>query len=753
MNLAVVIFNSLGLLAILFAALGLTVGRGPRFGRESVAVFGALLALAFISHSSNLFRWSGIWNGLEPLEDFSQVLGPVLWCFLIYAYAQDMTTRKLEESRESYRALIEGAPELIFLIHEDSTILMANPRAANMIGYEPAEIIGKKLRDVLPPKIAEQRIKMFREILARGEGRRTQTERELPGGSVRHFLANMEPLKNGEGRYDRVLILSSDVTELKEAEKARIESERRYRELTDALPQAVYEMNLQGQLTFINRSGFEIFGYDQSDFDDGLGAFDMLAPEDRERAMENVRRAATDKQFGGREYNAIRKDGETFPAVVHTSPIIEDGKPVGLRGIIADISQVKKVEEEKEQLEEQLRHSQKMEAIGTLAGGIAHDFNNLLTGILGYADSLKYGPKSEERVLKAASVIQSAAERAAELTKQLLGFARKGKLLVQPVDVHQTIRDVSSLLGRTIDKKIEIVHELKARPAFASGDPTQIQQIVLNLAVNARDAMPEGGTLTFGTESVNLTQADLKPGEEIAPGEYLCIRVQDTGTGIPLEILDRVFEPFFTTKDQGDGTGMGLATVYGIVQNHGGRIEIESTKNGENQGTIFRAYLPVVDEEVLAEHKEISPPAPARGAGRILVIDDEEIVRDISTDLLESFGYEVETAENGRQALEYYRQHQSEIDLVIIDMIMPELNGRECFRAIRELNPEARAILSSGYSREGAVQEILDEGMLGFVQKPYRADQLCEAVAEALSDLIDEASGVSKSALSKNSDA
>lgn len=749
MNLAVVVFNSLGLLAIFIAALGLCVGRGPRFGRESVAVFVGLLALAFISHSSNLFRWSGFWNGLEPLEDFSQVLGPVLWCFLIYAYAQDTTTRKLEESRESYRALIEGAPELIFLIHEDSTILMANPRAANLIGYQPVEIIGKKLRDVLPPKLAEQRIKLFSDVIARGEGQTTQTERKLPDGSVRHFLANIEPLKNSAGRFDRVLILSSDVTELKEAEKARLESERRYRELTDALPQAVYEMNLQGQLTFINRSGFEIFGYDQSDFDDGLGAFDMLAPEDRERAMENVRRAATDEKFGGREYNAIRKNGETFPAVVHTCPIIEDGKSVGLRGIIADISQVKKVEQEKEHLEDQLRHSQKMEAIGTLAGGIAHDFNNLLTGILGYADSLKYGPKSEERVLKAASVIQSAAERASELTKQLLGFARKGKLLVQPVDVHQTICEVSALLGRTIDKKIEIVHDLKARPAFASGDPTQIQQIVLNLAVNARDAMPDGGTLTFATESVNLSKSDLKPGEEIVPGNYVCIRVEDTGTGIPPEILDRVFEPFFTTKEPGDGTGMGLATVYGIVKNHGGRIEI----NSGTTGTAFRAYLPTVTEAALAEHEESAPQAPARGTGRILVIDDEEIVREISTDLLESFGYDVVTADNGHQAVEYYSQHQSEIDLVIIDMIMPELNGRECFRAIRELNPEARAILSSGYSREGAVQEILNEGMLGFVQKPYRADQLCEAVADALSSLIDDASGVSNSAPTNNSDA
>jgi PAS domain S-box-containing protein len=386
----------------------------------------------------------------------------------------------------------------------------------------------------------------------------------------------------------------------------------------------------------------------------------------------------------------------------------------------------KRAESDKASLEEQLLQSQKMEAVGTLAGGIAHDFNNLLTGILGYADLLRAGNLTPAQTQKAASVIDRAARRAAELTQQLLGFARKGKYQNIPVDLHATVAEVTSLLGRTLAKNIVIDSALRARDPFVLGDPVQIQQVILNLSVNARDAMEGGGTLTFMTDRVRLcTRPASDPDDDAS--DFIKLVVADTGCGIPLEVQPRIFEPFFTTKEQGKGTGMGLSMVYGIVKNHGGSICVSSDGHS---GTRFEILWPAVDRPRLVEETG-EETVRLRVGKTVLLVDDEEVVRNVATAMLETMGYRVLLARDGQEAVDLFRTCHAEVDVVILDMAMPRLGGRECFLELRKIRPDVRAILSTGYALDEVTQRALDEGMAGFAQKPYVMDQLAAALAKA----------------------
>ena len=387
---------------------------------------------------------------------------------------------------------------------------------------------------------------------------------------------------------------------------------------------------------------------------------------------------------------------------------------------------------EHRRLEQHIRQMQKMEAIGTLAGGVAHDFNNLLTGILGYANELKLGSDPGDEVHEAATVIENAATRAAELTRQLLGFARKGKVEEIPVDVHRLIQEVVSMLGHTLlsrnGRSMRISQRLRAQPSYVLGDQTQLQQVLLNLGVNARDAMPGGGEVVFETCAAELDEEYCRDHVGASPGRYLMISVTDAGTGIPNEIVDRIFEPYFTTKEEGKGTGMGLAMVYGIVKNHGGAIRVYSEAG---HGTTFKVYLPVTTAPEPAV-REGRHETPVPGSGRVLIVEDEDVIRQMATRMLEHLGYDVVTTSDGQEGAEYYEQHGSEIDLVIIDMIMPRMNGRDCFIRMKAMNPGVKAILSTGYGLDSAVRDMLGDGMIGYVQKPYVVGQLSEAVAKAL---------------------
>jgi nitrogen-specific signal transduction histidine kinase/CheY-like chemotaxis protein len=397
-------------------------------------------------------------------------------------------------------------------------------------------------------------------------------------------------------------------------------------------------------------------------------------------------------------------------------------------GISDDITEERRRDEERRQIEEQLAQSHKLDAIGQLAGGVAHDFNNQLAGIMGFAELLREEVESDAKLLPYVDYILNGTRRSAELTGKLLAFARKGKYQTMPVNLHKVIGEVVSLLKHSVDKRIRIVQDLKAEPPVVLGDPTQLQNAILNLALNARDAMPQGGTLSLRTRNTTLDGDFCRSVTfDVTPGHYICVSVEDTGVGMDEELLKRVFEPFFTTKDEGRGTGMGLASVYGTVTNHRGAVTVRSTPG---KGSTFEAFLPAAVEETVAitGGKETT----VRGNARILVVDDEETFRDLAVASLKSLGYEVVTCADGVSAVDYYRAASKLIDLVMLDIVMPGMDGRETYNSLREINPDVKAILCSGYSKDGRAQEILDDGAMGFVQKPFRRAELSRLLAGVL---------------------
>jgi len=427
------------------------------------------------------------------------------------------------------------------------------------------------------------------------------------------------------------------------------------------------------------------------------------------------------------EVSDVDRNGERVWRAATIFPIKDDaGRVVHTVYMSLDITDRKRAEEERRELEEQLVQGQKMEAIGRLAGGIAHDFNNLLTAILGFADIIRRNASPGHETYEAADLVTTAAKRAARLTSRLLGFARKGKHQNVAVDMNAIADGTMVLLDRTVDKQIEIVARLGADPSSVMGDPSQLEQVVLNLALNARDAMPEGGKLVVETYSAKVEGGRTLLGVGLVPGDYVVLSVKDTGVGIPEDIREKVFEPFFTTKGRGEGTGMGLAMVYGIVRNHGGAIELQSEVG---VGTEISVYLPMVlakpEVESATEQESLE-----RGSGTILVVDDEPTVCRAVQSMLVPLGYDVVTKTEGRDAIEHFEAHP--VDLVILDMAMPVMDGPACFHRIRTIDPSARIIIASGHSMTRAAQELLDLGALGFVPKPFTQAGLAHTVATAL---------------------
>jgi two-component system, cell cycle sensor histidine kinase and response regulator CckA len=368
------------------------------------------------------------------------------------------------------------------------------------------------------------------------------------------------------------------------------------------------------------------------------------------------------------------------------------------------------------------RQSQKLEAVGLLAGGVAHDFNNLLAAILGHADVLALEAEPGSEVAESARTISQAAQRAAELTRQLLAFARLGQHRQEAVDLHAQVQEATGLLGRTLEKSIRIETRLAAPRHHVLGDHGQLQQVIVNLAVNARDAMPEGGVLTLSTSVRRVDVAGAPPAPPA--GEWLTLEVADTGVGIPPGHLERIFDPFFTTKGEGRGSGLGLATVYGIVKAHGGEVRVESRPG---QGSRFTVYLPILDDP--GPQPVRREPPPRRGTGVVLVVDDEELVRRTAGRVLSSLGYRPVLVEGGQEALDWLAEQPAPPLAVVLDLAMPGMDGGTCFRLLRDRVPDLRVILSSGFARNAHAQTLLDAGASGFVQKPYRAADLADALA------------------------
>ncbi|NLG17859.1 MAG: response regulator [Fibrobacter sp.] len=524
--------------------------------------------------------------------------------------------------------------------------------------------------------------------------------------------------------------LIEEVSERKKAEIALRESEERYRSLVETSPDAIMLSDLNGNILIKNLRASKLFGESLDSQSGNICIFDLTPTEGRPHLESIFKEIKQKERIKAVECLMKKKDGKIFPAEISFSLVNASNDNGGaVISIVRNITERKKSELEKSKLEDQFRAIYKMEAVGQLASGIAHDFNNIMGAISGYADIIRHRYGEDPKLDKYAQMILSATTRASDLTGKLLTFARKSKLQMTAFDIHDVLNDVYGLLEYTIDKKFEVNCELNAADPVIIGDSTQFQSAIMNLALNSRDAMPDGGELVLRTENVTLDKDFSKSRAYIvAPGYYIAVSVKDTGTGMDKQVLSHIFEPFYTTKDVGKGTGLGLASVYGTLKSHNGYIDVESEPG---KGTTFTLYFPVNRKTMCSDSE--APKACVHGKGHILVVDDEIFLLDAVQEMLTWLGYDVSVCTNGKDAVEFVKRDPSNVDLVILDMMMPNMNGRECFRQLKEIKNSIRALIATGCKMDDELQQVLKEGAIRIIQKPFVSAQLAEAVQDALS--------------------
>jgi PAS domain S-box-containing protein len=498
---------------------------------------------------------------------------------------------------------------------------------------------------------------------------------------------------------------------LKDREEQLIESNRRIHSLFERVEHGIFRLDRNGSIIEANDRFRSLFGDAQELCEILLGS----------NSSPDCIRRATEENALHQDSKAVSRNGDELTVSLSLYPEKDaTGTVVGFDGYIIDIS-------ERRRLEERLIRAQKMEAIGTLAGGMAHDFNNILTAILGYSSILLKNLKEQDTFFKPVSIIHEAAKRGADLGRKILTITRKEQREVKPVDLNATVRNALELLHQSLPKDIEIVTQLADGLPLTQADPSQLQQVIINLAVNARDAMPGGGKLTIETSLSGVGG----PSTDGRTGGMLKFSVADNGAGIDAETQARIFDPFFTTKEVGKGTGLGLYIVHSIVHNHGGHISVYSEPS---HGTQFTIYLPVI-APAAGMTTTIPEPTEVTGSGTILIIDDEPHVREMCRDMMGALGYSVLLAENGMAGIQTYRNRQQDVDLVILDMIMPKMGGPEVFAALKTMDPAVKVLLYSGYSNSSheGIDELLARGVAGFIQKPFTAEDISVAIKKALS--------------------
>ncbi len=512
------------------------------------------------------------------------------------------------------------------------------------------------------------------------------------------------------------------------------DSESRYRDCFENAKDAIYVHDLNGRYTMVNKAGEALIGYTRDEIL-RMTISDVVPQNCIEKIQARLRKKLADHAPTIYEVEAIRKDGSRVPVEVSSRLIYENGAPVAVQGSARDITERKRAEEALRASQWQLQQSQKLEAIGQLAGGVAHDFNNLLTAILGYTDLSLRRTEVDDSIRRNLEETRKAAERAASLIRQLLAFSRKQILEPKVLDLNVVVRDMHKMLTRLIGENIELATKQASDLGIVKADPCQVEQIIVNLVVNARDAMPRGGKVTIETANVVIDEHDTLKHVSIKPGQYVMLAVSDTGTGIDEETQAKIFEPFFTTKEVGKGTGLGLSTVYGIVKQSGGNIWVYSEPE---VGTVFKVYLPRVEAAERVE-KPASEVTVFHGTETILLVEDEDVVRGLTRRILAEAGYKVLDARSGAEAIQICQDYRGPIDLLLTDVVMPEISGKEVAERLQELRPSARVLFMSGYTDEAIVRHGVLNAKVEFIQKPFTWAKLGKKVRDVFTKIEDNA--------------
>ncbi len=621
---------------------------------------------------------------------------------------------RIENTESQCRYLVDSTTDSVYLVDDQCRYLFINQNHLQRLNISADQIIGHFYGDFHSLPQSREFAERVKQVFS--TGRSLQDEHQSPQ-KTNYFLRTFSPVAKGNNII-AVAVISKDITKRRQVEEALQKSEEKYRLLIENSNEAIFIIQ-DNLIMFANKRFYQMLGYDAAELS-SLPFSGLLLAEDRDMVYELQQSSLCGENTNSNyTFRIINKDGSTHWVETNSVVINWENNPATLN-FMRDITKQKKTEA-------RLLHAQKMESIGTLAGGIAHDFNNLLMGIQGHASLALLLMHHQSPAYENLKTIENLVMSGADLTKQLLAFARGGKYEVKSVDLNSLICRTSETIGRT--KKEIIIHRNLAEDLYpADVDPGQIEQVLLNLYVNAWQAMPGGGDLYLSTTNTILDESRFKyyNGKN---GRYIKISVTDTGVGMDEKTKERIFEPFFTTKEMGRGTGLGLASAYGIIKNHSGFINVYSEKG---HGTTFNIYLPASARKTSGEQEKERQADIPKGTETILLIDDESLIINVARDILKTLGYTVLAAQQGSAAIDTYRKSKEIIDLIILDMVMPEMSGEEVFDELKKINPDAKVLLSSGYSLNGRAGKIISRGCAGFIQKPFTIREIAGRLRKIL---------------------
>jgi two-component system, cell cycle sensor histidine kinase and response regulator CckA len=662
-----------------------------------------------------------------PIYDGENIIG-------LRGLVFDMTELKLREqalrqSEERYRSIIETIEDGFYEVDLKGNLTNANNAALKLIDWTKEELTGVSFKAYCAPEYYEKIILEFNNVYTTGLPAR-EIEMAVIKKDGKKYIGELSVslMRDEKGEPIGFRGIIRDITPRKKMENELRESREIFKNIVANVPGIIYRSIIKkdGTITFPYISErIALLGIDPAlIIETPSKIFDFVEGENRDNLLRSVEQAI--KSLSRWEWEGpanINNKRRWFRCVAQ--PRLLDNGEILYDGLILDLTESKRAEEEKKDLEARLQQAQKMEAVGTLAGGIAHDFNNLLMGIQGYTSLMLLDADPSHSHFRKLKSVEELVASGANLTKQLLGFARRGRYEIKPTNINDVIDKTTTLFGRT--KKEVAIHSLLDKDIWVvEVDQGQIEQALLNLYVNAWQAMPGGGDMYLETKNIIVAEEEFKQ-YSLPAGNYVRISITDTGIGMDEATRERIFEPFFTTKEMGRGTGLGLATVYGIIKGHNGIINVYSEKG---HGTSFSVYLPASDKKVIAERK--ADMSLIKGQETVLLIDDEVAIIEVTKQLLEALGYKVIGVQSGADAVSIYRERQKDIDIIILDMIMPGMSGSETFDALKMINPQVKVILSSGYSINGEAAEIMEKGCLAFIQKPFNLAGISKKIRETL---------------------
>ena len=687
-------------------------------------------------------------RGAELLSQFSPLIIPAIVFPLVFSIAQErllwavllgmvsfaaasvrlflvqnqllVSSRHLQDSLALLQGIMEGASDVIFVKDLQGRFLMINSAGARNLGRRVDELIGKGTLEVFGPEVGRRIAEHDRAVRQSG-GVQTYEELVSVAGVSRIYLTTKTPYRDSDGHMIGLLGIARDITDRKLAEEEFRQSQQRLRIHFEHTPLAVVEWDTEFRVTAWNSSAERIFGYSCREAVGQHGSF-VFPPQIRPHLDQMWHDLLKQKEGNRSTSENITKDGRTISCEWDSTPLVDgSGRVLGVASLVQDIT-------ERVAVEQKLRQSQKMEAIGRFAGGIAHDFNNLLTVINGYSQLLLTHDALPDQSRRQLDRIHQAGVRAGGLTQQLLAFSRKQVFTPRNVNLNDAVREIVSMLEPIVGEDIRITTSLAPDLGLTLVDPDQMHQVLMNLALNGRDAMPHGGDLLIETSNQDLGASSMGGRPEVTPGSYIQLAVSDSGVGMDAPTRERIFEPFFTTKSMGGGTGLGLAMVHGIVRQSGGWIFVDS---GPGQGTTFKIHLPRVDTPVIAERGRREDQRTLTGRETILVVEDNEAVREFTVELLRELGYRVLKAANAEEALRLAEQERA-IDLMITDVVMPGMTGPQLATHLQSVKEGIRVLYASGYTEDVVGHRgVLDPGFQ-YIPKPFSPEALAAKVREVL---------------------